>query len=109
MKFEPDELLALAKRDAENARLEEALAKLKDLIGAKKPTSEALLLAGRIYAQFGLLDRARAWFRTYVPEGWPSDAQQHLDLLLKSGPVDNFYAERGKELLQPLSTGRAAH
>ena len=161
MNLEPDELVALAKRDAEAGRIEEALGKLKPLIGTAKPTADALPLAGRIYAQLGLLERARACFRAYVsghPEavqesfelgmthfqqgedeeagrwwrkvlerspvhppalyysgvlaargGHTSDALRHLDVLLKSVPADNFYAERGKELQQELASGQATH
>ena len=160
MSLEPDELVALAKRDAENGRLEEALVKLKPLLGARAP-AEALPLAGRIYAQLNLLERAKACFQGYVsrhPEavqesfelgmthfqqgedeearrwwravlerspahppalyysgvlaaraGRASEAQQHLDALVKAVPADNFYAERGRELLQQLESGRAAH
>lgn len=161
MNLEPDELVALAKRDAEKDRLEEALVKLKPLLGAAKPHPEALPLAGRIYARLGLVQRARACFRAYVAshpealqesfelgmthfeqgendeagrcwrgvlerspahppalyysgllaarEGRASEAQRHLDTLVKSVQGDNFYVERGKELLQQLAAERVAH
>ena len=64
--LEVDELLALARRDAENGRLEEALRKLKPLITRADGPLEALPLAARIYAQLQLAERAQACYRKYL-------------------------------------------
>jgi tetratricopeptide (TPR) repeat protein len=64
--LEPDELLALARRDAEGGRLEEALRKLKPLVGSGEALVEALPLAARIYAQLELTDRAQACYRAFL-------------------------------------------
>jgi tetratricopeptide (TPR) repeat protein len=39
-------------------------------------------------------------------QGKPADAQQTLDILLKSAPADNLYFGRGKELLQSINNGQ---
>ena len=64
--LERDELLALARRDAEAGRVEEALRKLKPLIAGDDALAEALPLAARIYAQLDLVERARACYRKYL-------------------------------------------
>jgi tetratricopeptide (TPR) repeat protein len=64
--LEDDELLALARRDAESGRVEEALRKLKPLITQAEGPIEALPLAARIYAQLHLPERARACYRKYL-------------------------------------------
>jgi tetratricopeptide (TPR) repeat protein len=61
-----DELLALARRDAENGRLEEALRKLKPLITRPGGPIDALPVAARIYAQLQLAERAQACYRKYL-------------------------------------------
>jgi tetratricopeptide (TPR) repeat protein len=64
--LEPAELLALARRDLESGRLEEALRKLKPLMGGDDVLVEALPLAGRVYAQLALTERAQACYRRYL-------------------------------------------
>jgi tetratricopeptide (TPR) repeat protein len=64
--LERDELLALAQRDFENQRIEEALRKLKPLIAGDDALVEALPLAARIYAQLRLAQRAQACYRRYL-------------------------------------------
>jgi tetratricopeptide (TPR) repeat protein len=64
--LERDELLALALRDLENNRLEEALRKLKPLIAGDDALIEALPLAARVYAQLGLTERAQGCYRRYL-------------------------------------------
>jgi tetratricopeptide (TPR) repeat protein len=61
-----DELLALARRDAEAGRVEEALRKLKPLIAQAEGPIEALPLAARIYAQLQLAEKAQACYRRYL-------------------------------------------
>jgi tetratricopeptide (TPR) repeat protein len=64
--LEKDELLALARRDLENGRIEEALRKLKSLIAEPGAVADALPLAARIYAQLGLTERAQECYRRYL-------------------------------------------
>ena len=64
--LENDELLALARRDAEAGRVEEALRKLKPLIAQAEGPIEALPLAARIYAQLQLAEKAQACYRRYL-------------------------------------------
>src|SRR5690349_15792347 len=60
------ELLALARRDLDAGRIEEALLKLKKLITQPEPHVEALPLAARVYAQLGLMEKARDCYKRYV-------------------------------------------
>jgi len=64
--LDDDELLALARRDAEHERTEEALRKLKPLITRADGPIDALPLAARIYAQLKLPERAQACYRKYL-------------------------------------------
>jgi tetratricopeptide (TPR) repeat protein len=66
VQFDPEELLALARRDLDAGRIEEALLKLKKLIAQPEPYVEALPLAARVYAQLGLLEKARDCYKRYV-------------------------------------------
>lgn len=66
IQFDQDELLALARRDLENGRVEEALRKLKLLIAEPDALADALPLAARIYAQLGLTERAQTCYRRYL-------------------------------------------
>jgi len=61
-----DELLALARRDLEASRWEEALIKLKQVLAEKEPIPEALTMAARLYAQLGLMAKARACYERYL-------------------------------------------
>lgn len=61
-----DELLALARRDLDAGRIEEALLKLKKLIALSTPYVEALPVAARVYGQLGLLEKARDCYQRYV-------------------------------------------
>src|ERR1044071_2587756 len=60
------ELLALARRDLDAGRMEEALITLKNLIAQPKPDAEALPVAARLYAQLGLMEKARDCYKRYV-------------------------------------------
>jgi tetratricopeptide (TPR) repeat protein len=64
--LERDELLALARRDVEADRLEDALRKLKPLITGDDALADALPLAARVYAQLRLIERAQACYRRYL-------------------------------------------
>ena len=64
--LDDDELLALARRDADSGRVEEALRKLKPLITRSEGPVDALALAARIYAQLQLSERAQACYRKYL-------------------------------------------
>lgn len=63
-----DELLALAKLDlAYNpTRLDDALCKIKRILASKTPVTEAYAIAGRIYAQLNLYDKAKSAFQSYL-------------------------------------------
>jgi tetratricopeptide (TPR) repeat protein len=64
--LERDELLALARRDLEAGRIEDALRKLKPLIAGDDAMVEALPLAARVYAQLRLTARAQACYRKFL-------------------------------------------
>jgi tetratricopeptide (TPR) repeat protein len=64
--FETDELLALARLDMERGNVEAALSKLKLALMTENPLPEAQTMAARLYAQFGLYDRARALYEAYL-------------------------------------------
>jgi tetratricopeptide (TPR) repeat protein len=66
--FDAEELFALARRDLENGRIEEALLKLKKLIAGPDALIEALPHAARVYAQLGLMAKARDCYERYVKE-----------------------------------------
>jgi tetratricopeptide (TPR) repeat protein len=64
--FDNEELLALARRDLEHGRLEEGLLKLKNLTAGAEAFAPALPFAARAYAQLGLMDRAREYYKRYL-------------------------------------------
>lgn len=66
MEFDNDEMFALARRDLEAGRMEEALFKLKKLIAGPDAMTEALPHAARVYAQLGLMEKARDCYRRYL-------------------------------------------
>lgn len=71
--LEPDELLALARLDIDKGELESALRKLKSVLNHASPPAGALSMAARLYAQLGLLPRAKQLFNAYL--------KQHPDAL----------------------------
>ena len=85
--LDSEELLALARRDLDNGRVEEALVKLKKLIAGPEVTVEALPYAARVYGQLGLVEKARACYRRYV------EAQP--EALLESFELGITYFEAG--------------
>ena len=64
--LEADELLALAKHDIEKGQLENGLRKLKQILATQDPVPEAIAMTARLYAQIGLLPRARDLFQRYL-------------------------------------------
>lgn len=64
--LESDEIMAIARFDIENGRLDDALYKLKRLIMEQDPPIEALSMAARLYAQLRLFERAETLFRRYI-------------------------------------------
>lgn len=64
--FDNEELLTLAQLDIGAERFDAALAKLKTALARETPPISALALAGRLYAQLGLLDKARHHFEQYL-------------------------------------------
>ena len=64
--LDSQELFALARRDLDAGRMEEALLKLKKLIGGPEVFAEALPHAARLYAQLGLLEKARDCYKRYL-------------------------------------------
>jgi tetratricopeptide (TPR) repeat protein len=65
-KFDSDEIVALARLDMEQGRVEQALLKLKALLAHASPPPEAISMAAKIYAQLGLFDRAKSLFERYL-------------------------------------------
>jgi len=64
--FDADELLALARHDMTQERLQAALEKLKCCLAMPVPPADALPLAARLYATLGLPLRSRALLRQYL-------------------------------------------
>lgn len=64
--LEADELLALASFDIEKGQLESGLLKLKKILSMPEPNPEAIAMAARLYAQIGLLPRAKDLFQRYL-------------------------------------------
>lgn len=103
--FDVDELIALARHDIENNRLEQALEKLKCVLAGEAPADDALPLAGRVYGQLGLFKRAQESFRRYLAlhpgaaheqfqlamshysHGELAEAQGHWDAILRAHPT----------------------
>jgi tetratricopeptide (TPR) repeat protein len=103
--FDADELLALARHDIENNRLEQALEKLKCVLAGAVPADEALALAARVYGQLGLFQRAQEALlqylarhpdapneqfqlgMSYYSNGQLADAQGHWDAILHAHPT----------------------
>ena len=77
--YDDEELLALARFDLGRDRPEEALWKLKKLLGAAEPSADAVVLAARLYAQLGLIDRAQGLFKRYL-ELRPGSMQETFEL-----------------------------
>jgi tetratricopeptide (TPR) repeat protein len=83
-----EELLALARRDAGNGRLEEALLKLKGLLSGPEAMTDALPVAARVYAQLELTERARSCYRRYL--------ESNPEATLESFELGMTYFERGE-------------
>ena len=66
--LEADELLALARIDIEKEQLENGLRKLKQVLSIPDPIPEALAMAARLYAQIGLLPRAKHLFERFLQQ-----------------------------------------
>lgn len=64
--FESDELLALARLSLERNDVEDALLKLKKIVAAANPPTEALGLSARVYARLGLFERAAKLYERYL-------------------------------------------
>jgi tetratricopeptide (TPR) repeat protein len=64
--FDSHELLALARRDVDKGQLADALYKVKAGLAKDQYPSELLALAGNIYAQLGLFERAKGYLSNYV-------------------------------------------
>ena len=103
--FDCEELVALARIDMEQNRLDRALSRLKRALVENSGHDQANLLAARVYAQLGLFDRAEQGFKTFLesnPEaiierfqlgmslfdsGKASDALVAWDEVLKAEPT----------------------
>jgi tetratricopeptide (TPR) repeat protein len=103
--FDNEELIALARLDIERGEFEEALWKLKQVLVESTPPVEALSMAGRLYAQLGLRDRAKPLFQRYLElephainetfqlgmvhfdAGQPQEAKKIWERLLKDHPT----------------------
>jgi tetratricopeptide (TPR) repeat protein len=70
-------------------------------------TKEALAIWDSLLKEFPTHPPA-LFYRALVlaQQGRTADAQQTLDILMKSAPADNLYFGRGKELLQSINSGQ---
>ena len=64
--LDSEELLALAKIDLDQGRMDQALIKMKHILNADKGNGEALSMAGKVYAQLGLFEKAKNCFKQYL-------------------------------------------
>jgi tetratricopeptide (TPR) repeat protein len=64
--LDSEELLALAKIDMDQGRMDQALIKMKHILNTDKGNSEALSMAGKIYAQLSLFDKAKNCFKQFL-------------------------------------------
>jgi len=71
--FDSEELLALARMDMEQNHVDSALLKIKQVLKTDKGNAEALSFGGRIYAQLGLFNKAKACFKQFLEISPDSD------------------------------------
>jgi len=64
--LDSEELLALARLDMEQNRIDQALIKLKHILSTDKGNSDALSMSGKVYAQLGLFDKSKNCFKQYL-------------------------------------------
>lgn len=64
--LDTEELTALARLDMDKGRLDQALLKIKPALQMDQTNIDALGMAGRIYAQIGLLNKAQSMFEKYL-------------------------------------------
>lgn len=83
------ELFALARRDLDAGRVEEALLKLKAVISGPDAIAEALPYAARVYAQLGLMEKARSCYQRYL--------EARPDAVLESFELGITYFESGQK------------
>lgn len=92
--FDNDELLALLKLDLDKGEFEKALSKIKQLVQSPSAPAEAFAIAARIYAQLGLFERAKDYFKRYLDIN-PSATIEHFQMGMAhfdSGQVDEAIA-----------------
>jgi tetratricopeptide (TPR) repeat protein len=77
--FENDELLALARLDLQQKRLDDAFRKLKTLMARPDAPAESFALAARLYRQLELPQRAQHCLRAYL-EARPDALQESFEL-----------------------------
>lgn len=64
--LDTEELTALARLDMDKGQLDHALLKIKSALQIDSTNVDALGMAGRIYAQLGLLTKAQSMFTKYL-------------------------------------------
>ena len=74
-----EELLALARLDLQQGRVEAGLLKLKQILVGKAPAAEAQLDVARLYAELGLRKKAQIHFKSYL-EQRPDDVDARFQL-----------------------------
>ena len=92
--FTPEELLALARFDLQQNRVEQALEKVKTVLAQDASSVEAQRLGAKIYAQLGLLAHARELFSAYLEKN-PNALEERFQLgmvHLDSGEEDQALA-----------------
>lgn len=62
IKFDNEELLALARFDIKNDDLEPALLKLKTILASSEVSNDAIQITAQLYAQLGLFEKAEQLF-----------------------------------------------
>jgi len=64
--FDTNEILALARLDIEQSRIDQGFFKIKHLLKTDAADPEVLTMAGKLYAQLGLFDNAINCFKQYL-------------------------------------------
>lgn len=99
--YDVDELLALARMDLQEKNCQESLWKIKLAMGKCDDGHEAYALAGRVYAQIGLYDKARDAYVNYITHNPDAILErfQHGMVLFDMGDFEKAQAT-WQELLQ---------
>ena len=64
--FDNEELMALARFDLDQGRVDQALAKIKKILQTDAGNADTLSMGGKVYAQLRLFDKAKNCFKQFL-------------------------------------------